>query len=75
MIVKKDEILAEGKLDAEIILKKPDTLLLMSGDMSIDNLKFRSIPLGNLAIKADNHTGDQITFSSTLSGELNNFTL
>jgi hypothetical protein len=73
-IVEKDSSLAKGDLDGNVLLKRVDNSYGIIADANIANLFVRSVPIGNLAVKADNPTTERFDINARLSGTDNNLT-
>jgi len=54
LIIEKDKELVRGRLNGHFILFKVNGVSAFTSDLSIDSLKFQSIPIGNLILMADN---------------------
>ena len=73
-IVQKDSILAKGNVDGNILLKRVNNSYGIIADANITNLFVRSVPIGNLALKANNPTSERFDINAKLSGTNNNLT-
>ena len=73
-IVQKDSLLAKGDVDGNVLLKRVNNSYGIIADANITNLFVRSVPIGNLAIKAVNPTTERFNLDATLSGTDNNLT-
>jgi hypothetical protein len=73
-IVQKDSMLAQGNVDGNVLLKRVNNSYGIIADANITNLIVRSVPIGNLAVKADNPTTERFNLNAKLSGTDNNLT-
>ncbi len=73
-IIQKDSVLAKGDVDGNVLLKRVNNSYGIIADANITNLIVRSVPIGNLAVKADNPTGQRFDLDAKLSGTDNNLT-
>jgi translocation and assembly module TamB len=73
-IVAKDTILAKGIVDGNILLKRVNNAYGLVADATIRNLIVREVPIGNLAVKAENLTAERFDININLSGADNNVT-
>jgi hypothetical protein len=73
-IVEKDSLLAQGNVDGNILLKRVNNSYGIIADANITNLVVRSVPIGNLAVKAVNPTTERFDINAKLSGTNNNLT-
>ena len=73
-IVQKDSILAEGDVNGNVLLKRVNNSYGIIADANITNLVVRSVPIGNLAVRADNPTSQRFDLNAKLSGPDNNLT-
>jgi translocation and assembly module TamB len=70
-IVTKDSALVNGTIDGNALLKRVNETYGLIADASISNLFFRSIPIGNLSIKAENTKPERFNIDVNLSGAEN----
>jgi len=73
-IVQKDSLLAKGDVDGNVLLKRVNNSYGIIADANITNLFVRSVPIGNLAVKADNPTSERFNLNAKLTGTDNNLT-
>ena len=73
-IVQKDSLLAKGDVDGNVLLKRVNNSYGIIADANITNLFVRGVPIGNLAVKADNPTTERFGINAKLSGTDNNLT-
>jgi hypothetical protein len=73
-IIEKDTTLLKGTVDGNVLLKKTNETYGIVADLEISELVFRDIPVGNLAIKADNPKAGKIDVDMNLSGHENKLT-
>ena len=73
-IIEKDTTFVKGTVDGNVLLKNMNETLGIVADVKISDLIFRGIPVGNLAIKADNPEADKFDVDVNLSGAENNIT-
>lgn len=73
-IVEKDSSLAKGDVDGNVLLKRVNNSYGIIADASITNLIVRNVPIGNLAVKADNPTTRRFDLNAKLTGTDNNLT-
>ncbi|MCL4484685.1 MAG: hypothetical protein M1445_19080, partial [Bacteroidetes bacterium] len=73
-IVEKDSSLVKGNVDGNILLKRVNNTYGLIADAKISNLEVHDVPIGNLAVKADNPTADKFNIEVKLVGPDNNLT-
>ncbi|MGB4413405.1 MAG: translocation/assembly module TamB domain-containing protein [Paludibacter sp.] len=73
-IVEKDSNLVKGNVDGNVLLKRVNNSYGIIADATINNLFVYNIPIGNLAVKAENPTGERFDIDVKLSGTDNNLT-
>jgi len=73
-IVEKDSNLAKGNVDGNVLLKRVNNSYGIIADATINNLFVYNIPIGNLAVKAENPTVERFDIDVKLSGTDNNLT-
>jgi len=73
-IVEKDSSLAKGNVDGNVLLKRVNSSYGIIADANITNLFVRNVPIGNLALKAENPTTQRFDMNAKLSGTDNNLT-
>ena len=71
MLFAQDSTLANGRLDADIVLKNYMDTPSFAGDLSIRGLSVMRIPVGNLTLHATNENPDRITIDAGLTGNNN----
>ncbi|MDO5510333.1 MAG: translocation/assembly module TamB domain-containing protein [Weeksellaceae bacterium] len=67
-IVQQDSTLAQGVLQANLIVKDPMGTISFAGDAQIDSLKVYGSDVGNLDLQLTESTTDRINMRATLSG-------
>lgn len=73
-IVKKDSSLLKGNVDGNVLLKRVNNSYGIIADARITDLVVRSVPIGNLVVKADNPTAEKFNIDMKLTGVDNNLT-
>ncbi len=73
-IVEKDSSLVKGNVDGNVLMKRVNNSYGIIADANISNLMVRNVPVGNLALKADNPTTKRFDIMLKLSGNDNNLT-
>lgn len=73
-IVEKDSSLVKGNVDGNVLLKRVHNSYGIIADANITNLIVRNVPIGNLAVKAENTTSERFDINAKLSGVDNNLT-
>ncbi|HEY6914592.1 MAG TPA: translocation/assembly module TamB domain-containing protein, partial [Paludibacter sp.] len=73
-IVEKDSVLAKGNVDGNVLLKRVNNSYGIIADADITDLFVRSVPIGNLSLKAENPTTERFNVQAKLSGTDNNLT-
>jgi len=71
-IVEKDSVLAKGNMNGNVLLKRVNNSYGIIADADITNLYVRSVPIGNLSVKAENPTTERFDIQAKLSGADNN---
>ena len=74
-IVEKDTSLVKGNLDGNILLKRVNNAYGLVADATISNLLVRSVPIGNLTLKAERAEASKFDIGLKLSGSDNNLTV
>jgi len=69
-IIEKDTALFRGSINGDVHIKKLAPFGFTS-DLSISNIAFREIPVGNLSVKADNLIANRYSAVVNLSGDSN----
>ena len=73
-IIQKDSTLVKGELNGNVLLKRVNNTYGIIADADIRDLIVREVPIGNLALKADNPTSQRFDLDVNLSGTDNNVT-
>jgi len=73
-IIEKDSSLVKGTVDGNVLLKRVNNSYGIIANATINNLIVRDVPIGNLAMKANNPTGERFDVDVHLSGTDNNLT-
>jgi hypothetical protein len=73
-IVEKDSSLVKGDVDGNVLLKRVNNSYGIIADAKIDNLFFRNVAIGNLAVKGENPTTERFDIQAKLSGAENKLT-
>jgi hypothetical protein len=73
-IIEKDTTFVKGTVDGNVLLRKVNDSYGIVADLEINDLIFREISVGNLAIKADNPETGKFVGNVSLSGAENNLT-
>ncbi len=73
-IVEKDTNIVKGLVDGNVLLKRVNNSYGIIADVSITNLIFKEVPVGNLTLKADNPAGERFDIEMKLFGGDNNLT-
>jgi hypothetical protein len=73
-IVEKDSSLVKGDVDGNVLLKRVNNSYGIIADAKIDNLFFRNVAIGNLAVKGENPTSERFDIQAKLSGAENKLT-
>ncbi|MEO6903816.1 MAG: translocation/assembly module TamB domain-containing protein [Bacteroidia bacterium] len=72
-IIQNDTTLAEGVLDGKIVLKTEAKQLKITSDLLIKDFAFKTIPLGNIALKVNNtENAKKYNVNLTINGNQNN---
>ena len=71
-IIEKDTAIINGTVNGNILLKRVAESYGLIADAKITNLLVRNIPIGNLALKAENSTADKFDIDMNLTGPNNN---
>ena len=74
-IIEKDTSLVKGAVDGNVLLKRVDQSYGIISDIKISNLVVRTVPIGNLSLKAENPTADKFDIDVNLTGPDNNLTM
>jgi len=74
-IIEKDTSLVKGDVDGNVLIKRVNNSYGIIADASIRNLVVREVPIGNLAMKAENPTSEKFNIDMKLSGIDNNLTV
>ncbi|MEO8147440.1 MAG: translocation/assembly module TamB domain-containing protein, partial [Bacteroidia bacterium] len=70
-IVQKDTSFIIGNLNADVLLKKVNNSYGIIANATLDSLKVKGVPVGNIAIKAENPTAEKFTLAVQLAGNGN----
>ncbi len=73
-IIEKDSSLVKGNVDGNVLLKRVNNSYGIIANATINNLIVRDVPIGQLAIKAENPTGERFDVDVKLTGTNNNLT-
>jgi len=73
-IIQKDSVLAQGNVDGNVLLKRVNNSYGIIADANITNLVVRSVPIGNMVVKANNPTTERFDINAKLTGTENNLT-
>ncbi len=73
-IVEKDSSLVKGDVDGNVLLKRVNNSYGIIANATINNLFVHNVPIGNLAVEAENPTGERFDMDAKLSGTDNNLT-
>ena len=73
-IVEQDTAIVRGLIDGEVHIKKMDPFAFTS-DLTIRNIMYQNVGIGNLSLKADNLTQNRYTAKMGLSGDSNDVKL
>jgi len=73
-IIEKDTSLVKGDVNGNVLLKRVNNSYGIIADAKITNLIVRKVPIGNLALKADNPTATRFDIDMNLTDSVNNFT-
>ena len=74
-IVEKDTSLVKGNLDGNILLKRVNNAYGLVAGATISNLLVRSVPIGNLTLKAERAEASKFDIGLKLSGMDNSLTV
>ncbi|CAM3452105.1 Translocation/assembly module TamB [Flavobacterium longum] len=70
-LIKKDELLADGTLNGNVLLKNLAGRMEFTSDLNITGFSFRGEPVGDIAIKVNNQVADTYAADVVLSGNGN----
>jgi hypothetical protein len=73
-IIEKDTNLAQGIVNAEILMEKVDEASAITANLTIDDLYVHNVPIGNLKLNAENQTPGKYDVELDLSGSNNKLT-
>ena len=74
-MVKKDKLLMQGLINGSALVENVMTNPTFTSDIKIDKFAFKGEPVGDIAIKVDNKTNNELAANVVLSGEGNDVTL
>lgn len=74
-IVEKDTSLVKGDVNGSVLLKRVAQSYGLISDITVDNLIFRQVPIGNLTVKAENPTGNRFDINLGIKGQDNNIVM
>jgi hypothetical protein len=70
-MVRKDEILADGVLNGNVLLKDLTGRMVFTSDLRIKDFAYQGEPVGDIEIKVNNETADRYTANVNLTGNGN----
>ncbi len=73
-IIEKDTNMVKGTLDGDLLLKKVNKSFGLIADAKINDIVFRGIPVGSIAVKVENSTAGKFDTDLTLEGNGNRLT-
>ncbi|HEX9979733.1 MAG TPA: translocation/assembly module TamB domain-containing protein [Flavobacterium sp.] len=74
-MVKKDELLASGLLNGNVVIRNLSTQPVFTSDLEITDFKFRNEPVGNISMKVNNQRADTFAADVAITGNGNQVTL
>ncbi|HKR05676.1 MAG TPA: translocation/assembly module TamB domain-containing protein [Bacteroidia bacterium] len=74
-IIEKDTAIIEGRLDADVLLKKVNNTYGLIAGATLTDLAIKKVKVGTLTLNADNPTAEKFTIDVKLKGEGNDIAI
>ncbi|RZJ31863.1 MAG: translocation/assembly module TamB, partial [Flavobacterium sp.] len=74
-MIKKDELLVDGTLNGNVLLKNLTGRMVFTSDLDITKFAFREQPVGDISIKVNNQAGDRYAANVDITGNGNDVSL
>ena len=74
-VIERNDSLIAGNVNGTLVLRDIMRTMGISADATISNLAYTGVPIGDLALHADNTSGNRYNLQATLTGNGNNASL